>query len=102
MSSPEEGARQIEIDFTAAGAGNGYTRWQEQRQAALRQLALQMGLPLGRNVVVRLRDGVELSGLLRLKEEKLFIEETRDFSLELIVDGVEFTAAEIEACVRTD
>jgi hypothetical protein len=43
-----------------------------------------------------------LNGKLQLREEKLFVPEERDFRLELTVDGVSFTAAEIEACVRMD
>jgi hypothetical protein len=96
------GTDQLEMNFDFSDSERGFTRWHEERRDAMRRLAAQMGLPLGHNVIVRLRDGVELKGFLRLKEEKLFIEDKRDFSLELIVDNVPFTAAEIEACVRMD
>lgn len=90
------------MDFAAPATADGLARWHEQRRDAMRSLAAQMGLPLERHVIVRLRDGVELTGKLRLREEKLFVSEERDFRLELTVDGVSFTAAEIESCVRLD
>jgi hypothetical protein len=43
-----------------------------------------------------------LHGTLRLTRDLLFIEEERIRSLPLEVDGVSFTFAEIESCVRLD
>ena len=65
-------------------------------------LAQKMGLPLGRQVEVWLSGGVRLRGKLKLQEERLFIEESRDFNLVLDVDGTPFTAGEMESCVRLD
>ena len=94
---------QLEIDFDAsASAEQGYTQWQEQRRAAVQQLAQKMGLPLKHQVEVRLLSGIVLRGVLALRAEGLFIADKRDFNLELVVDGVPLCAAEIESCVRCD
>jgi len=94
---------QLEISFDAAAtAEQGYAQWQEQRRAAMQQLAQKMGLPLKRQVEVRLLSGIVLRGVLALRAEGLFIADKRDFNLELVVDGVPFSAAEIESCVRCD
>jgi hypothetical protein len=97
--------RQLEINFAAASAqhgGSGLDRWRQAREAALRKLARRLGVPLGHPVEVRLRDGIVVRGQLRLREELLWVEPTRDTHLELIVDRVTFTAADIESCVRLD
>jgi hypothetical protein len=95
-------AGQMEINFDAGSASDGVLAWHEQRRAAQKQLADQMGLPLGHEVEVCLLDGICLRGLLRLREEMLFIEESRKPDLELAVGKVPFKASEIESCVRMD
>jgi hypothetical protein len=92
---------QGEFDFTSTADESGFIAWREQRRVALRRFACQAGLPLGHQVVVRLVDGIELSGLLRLKDEWLFLSRDADFGFELMVDGVTFKRAEIESCIRT-
>jgi hypothetical protein len=94
--------QQSEFEFNQSHSEAGYNQWQIERRAALEQLARKMGLPLGRRVEVWLQDGIRLRGWLRLEEERLWVENERDFKLKLIVDGVPFTAAEIESCVRQD
>jgi hypothetical protein len=94
--------RQLEIDFASQQGGQGYTQWQASRRAALGELARKLGLPLGRGVEVRLRDGVVLRGQLSLCEEQLFIEPKRDFRLELRIGRATFAAGDIESCVRLD
>nr|WP_321349206.1 hypothetical protein [uncultured Methanoregula sp.] len=59
-----------------------------------------MGLPLNQRAEVWLKGGIRLRGVLKLKEEQLFVAEKRDPRLELAVDGVSFLAAEIESWVR--
>ena len=66
------------------------------------RLARRLGLPLGREVEVWLKDGVRLRGLLRLKEAMLFLENVDERSLELAVGKVDFRHADIESCVRMD
>ncbi len=66
------------------------------------ELARRLGLPLGHPVEVWLCGGVRLRGLLRLKEELLFIHEDNTRSLEFVVDGVSFPYRELESCSRLD
>ena len=94
---------QDEFDFNASGhQSDGLTQWRAEFDRSKRDLAATMGLPLDRPVEVWLRGGIRLKGVLRLHENRLFVDSKRDFSLELVVDGVRFTAAEIESCVRLD
>ena len=90
---------QSEFSFDSTGSAEGYRDWQEQRRAAMRQLAARLGLPLGRKVEVWLQGEIRLTGILRLREELLFVPEEREARLELIVDNVPFSAAEIISCV---
>ena len=90
---------QTQFDFDSEGGVGGYNRWQEQRRQAVRQLSQKMGLPLGRNVEVWLRNDIRLVGILRLREEQLFVPEEREPELQLVVDNVPFVPAEIAACV---
>ncbi len=64
----------------------------------MRQLAAKLGLPVGRKVEVWLRGEIRLTGILRLREELLFVPEGREARLELIVDNVPFSATEITSC----
>src|SRR6266567_3289195 len=93
---------QGEFNFDPDASGEGYTRWLLGRRMAVEILARKMNLSLGREVEVWLFGGIRLRGLLRLKEEALFIEEDRVRHLELTVDHVPFTYREMESCVRLD
>jgi hypothetical protein len=68
----------------------------------MRELALKIGLPLGRKVEVWLRGEIRLIGILRLREETLFVPQEREAQLELIVDNVPFLPAEITSCVSAE
>jgi hypothetical protein len=72
------------------------------RQMAIEAAAQKLNLPLGHSVEVWLRGGIRLRGKLRLRTEVLFIEEDRLRGLALELDGVTFTYAEIESCVRLE
>jgi hypothetical protein len=93
---------QEELDFGAGGAGEGYTRWQVQRRAALVELARKVHLPLNHQVEVWLAGGIRLRGKLQLQEEKLFWQEEDGRQLGLRVDHVPFLMHEMESCVRLD
>jgi hypothetical protein len=93
---------QIEFNFEAGARQEGYRGWLEERQRALRLLASKLGLPLGRKVEVWLRGEIRLTGILRLREEALFVPEQREACLELVVDNVPFSPAEITSCICTD
>jgi hypothetical protein len=93
--------KQPELYLAADGGEDGYAAWQEQRRALLNALAHKLGLPLGHRVEVWLTGGIWLRGQLRLREAKLFLDDTRH-TAELEVDGVVFRPAEVESCVRLD
>ena len=94
--------RQGEINFGDTSGGDGLKRWHQQRQDAQRALAMELGLPLGRSVEVWLKDGVELHGVLRLKETLLFLDTVKEADLEFEVGRTNFKYAEIQSCVRSD
>ncbi len=79
---------QTELRFEAGTSPNGYQTWQEQRRASLRQLASQLGLPIGHDVEVWLRDGIVLKGKLRLREELIWIDEERNNHIELVIGRI--------------
>lgn len=94
---------QAEFEFGAPGNGaDGLDAWQRQRLEAMRTLAGQVGLPLGREVEVRLVDGVTLRGRLRLREEVLVLDALELGRLEFEVDKVRFGHGEIASCLRLD
>ena len=94
--------RQGQLDFEATGIEAGHERWVSVRKVAAKELARKINLPLGHMVEVWLRGNIRLRGRLRLKEEILFLEESAANHLELMVDNVPFTCAEMESCVRLD
>ena len=93
---------QGELDFAASGAADGHTKWLALRRMSTEAAARQLNLPVGHPAEVWLRGGIRLRGPLRLLNEVLFIEEERVRQLPLVLDGVTFTYAEIESCVRLD
>jgi hypothetical protein len=93
---------QGELNFDAADAGEGYTRWLEGRKLAAEELARRLNLPLLHQVEVWLVGGIRLRGKLQLQEEMLVIEEDHVRHLELRVDHVPFTLREMESCIRLD
>jgi hypothetical protein len=93
---------QGELGFADAGPEEGYTKWIATRQLAVEDAAQKLNLPVGHAAEIWLRGGIRLRGNLRLANELLFIEEERVRELALALDGVEFTYAEIESCVRID
>ena len=93
---------QGELGFAEKGSDEGYTQWVAVRQLAVEAAAQKLNLPLGHPTEVWLRGGIRLRGTLRLANEVLFIEEKRVLDLALVLDGVTFTYAEIESCLRLD
>ena len=90
------------FNFENRTTEQGYAQWIAGRKIAAEAIARKIGLPLGHQVEVWLIGEIRLRGLLRLREELLFIEEDRLRHLELIVDGVFFTYREMQSCVRLD
>ena len=98
MSPNERG--QDELDF-GRGDPSGYAKWQQERADWLDRIRREVGLPINRRVRVRLRDiDGEFCGLLTLVELPLDLRRARHQRLR--VGDFEFTAAEIESCVRED
>jgi hypothetical protein len=93
---------QGELCLEGNGPDAGYTKWVALRQLAVEAAAQKLNLPLGHPSEVWLRGGIRLRGTLRLANEVLFIEESRILDLALVVDGVKFTYAEMESCLRLD
>jgi hypothetical protein len=93
---------QGELGFGDGGPEEGYTKWIATRQLAVEAVAQKLNLPVGHPAEIWLRGGIRLRGTLRLANEVLFIEEHRVLDLALVLDGVTFTYAEIESCVRLD
>ncbi len=101
-SIPAGSRPQIEFDFERASHSDGYEAWLEQRGKMLEELGEKIGLPLGRQVEVWLRDGVRLRGKLLTRQTLCFIDNPRDPRLELQVDRATFKLGEMESCVRLD
>lgn len=93
---------QLQLRFDSLHTCDGYSGWIEQRRAALERLAREVGLPLGHRVELWLSGGIRLRGILGFNDELLFVPEKRDETCQFAVDGVPFSAAEIESCVRVD
>jgi hypothetical protein len=93
---------QGELCLGAGGSEEGYTKWVAIRQLAVGGAAQKLNLPLGHPTEIWLRGGIRLRGTLRLANEVPFIEEKRLLDLALVQDGVTFTFAEIESCLRLD
>jgi hypothetical protein len=103
-------ARQSEFDFGAhpisgaasAADSEGLARWHTERAQELRELATKLGMPLGHQVEIRLKDGVVLRGRLQAGEVVSILESINHGKISFQVDGLVFSATEIEACVRLD
>ena len=93
---------QGQLNFHSGSGKDGQAQWLAVRQMAAEAAAEKLNLPLGHPSEVWLRGGIRLRGTLRLVKDILFIEEDRLRSLPLEMDGVTFTFAEIESCVRLD
>lgn len=92
---------QGELNFEN-GNERGHTQWINVRSLAAVEIARRAQLPVNRRVEVWLLGGIRLRGLLRLKEELLFVPEDGVRHLEFQVDGVTFTCREMESCVAID
>ncbi|MEI7733553.1 MAG: hypothetical protein WCO56_28545 [Verrucomicrobiota bacterium] len=91
---------QGDLNFNQQPDGfDGYSAWHAQRAHAQQLLAHKLGVPLNRMVCVRLNDGMELTGVLRLKEELLFVDTLKPGEVELCIGRVAFKQSEIESCV---
>ena len=95
-------SNQGEFNFESIIHQDGYARWLAGRRVQAQELARRLHLPLEHQVEVWLYGGIRLRGKLRVKEEKLFIEEESVRHMELMVDHVPFTYRDMESCIRID
>jgi hypothetical protein len=93
---------QKQFRFDKPSSEDGYAKWLASRQAAARELAQKLGLPLEHQVEVWLTGEIRLRGKLRLQEQVLFVEPGREQQLGLVVDKVQFAYGEMQSCVRLD
>jgi hypothetical protein len=93
---------QFLFDFQAAPrAADSLSLWREERAREVEKACQRIGLPIGRNVEVRLNSGTTLRGVLRLAEEMLWVEADRKTVI-LQIEEATFHISEIAAAVRTD
>jgi len=92
---------QGELSFSKPGP-DGLQAWYDQRDADRRQLARDVGLPIGHPVECELNDGAILKGKLELAENVLWIEAGRRLDLELRIGRCTFRVRDIARCVRQD
>lgn len=85
---------QIEFGFGGGGQTDGYRAWMREREEGMKEMARRLGLPVGHEVEVWLKDGTLLKGRLLLREYRS--------NVELMIGQVGFSVSEIEACVRVD
>jgi hypothetical protein len=90
----EARTEQIEFGFEGARHADGYRVWARGREEEMRETARRLGLPLGHEVEVWLKDRTLLKGRLLLREYRS--------NVELMIGQVGFSVSEIESCVRVD
>lgn len=93
---------QPELNFNTPSSG-GYELWLKQRQSLVAHLTHQLGLPIGHQAEVWLKDGVMLRGKLTIREETIrWSDDNKAAGVELVIGQVSFPLAHIESCVRLD
>jgi hypothetical protein len=92
--------QQLAFDF-ASNSADGISLWREQRRAAFRRLAAELGYPLGERCEVELESGIILRGKLILDGEDLFLSAERGSAVLRVAD-VNFSVREIASCLRID
>jgi hypothetical protein len=90
------------FDDAPVGAVSGLVLWREQREAAYRQYAHALGLPLRRHVEVILRNGLRLRGRLELAADTLWHDEKRLNRVLLRIGQAEFSGLEVDSCIALD
>lgn len=96
-------SEQLSFNFDEApGTVSGVALWRELRAAQIDKLARRCGLPIGHAVRVSLVSGILVEGRLVLATDELWTDPHRSVELRLRIGEVDFRAAEVESCVRTD
>ncbi len=94
---------QLELHLVSdAPVVKGYETWQRERLANLIALGRHLGLPLGHEAEILLKDGTCLRGQLSLAREELWVEDGGKAPPLLRVDRCTFEYSDIDSCVRLD
>lgn len=80
---------------------SGLEAWRTERARELERVCAKLGLPLNHRVEVRLENGLELRGVLRLVREELWGPKRRE-RIGLRIDSATFLFADVAAAVRLD
>jgi hypothetical protein len=81
---------------------SGLDAWRNARRADIEKLASAMGLAIGQRVRVTLTSGPSVEGRLLLDADELWLNAKRSDQVRLRIGNLDFSAAEIESCVRLD
>ncbi len=102
---------EAQLDFTFQDApaqpglpgleGDALAAWREERRQANEALCRKLGLPINHRAEVNLAQGMTLRGYLRLAQEVIWIQGSRQ-TLILAVDAVTFRLVDVESAVRLD
>ena len=76
--------------------------WRRQRERASAQMARKLGLPIGYEVEVWLKNGVMLRGKLELEESVLLLDTIDEHKLKLVIGRADFMYPDLDSCVRMD
>ena len=93
---------QFHFDFDQPKSEDGLIQWRRQRERASTRLARKLGLPIGFDVEVWLKNGVMLRGKLDLAESVLLLDTIDEQKLKLVIGRADFSYADLESCVRMD
>jgi hypothetical protein len=97
-----EMSEQFLFDFQAPPkTADALSSWRETREREAEKVCRKLGLPIGKNAEVRLKNGTTLRGVLRLAEEMLWMEADRRAVI-LQIEEATFHISEIGAAVRAD
>jgi hypothetical protein len=93
---------QLGFNFNATQTNDALLAWRQQRKQAHITLARKLGMPIDHEVEVWLHGGIRLRGVLRIKENLLFVADGDLPDLLFEVGKVSFGVHEMESCVRLD
>jgi hypothetical protein len=95
---------QAEFNFGESRASeiDPLSGWRQERLRQQKELAIRLGLPLGRTVEILLHNGICLRGVLLLREELLLHVEPNQENTRFVIGRVDFKFAEIDRCIRIE
>jgi hypothetical protein len=91
----------LELAFDGKGSGSGLAAWRANRLREIEALCIKTGVPIDRRAEVSLAQGPVLRGVIRLEEELLWNDPSRN-RVVLRIGPATFTLGEIESVVRLE